>query len=74
MKYAIVKINHGINKYKRVFKLEVVEYLNEASDKTIIKKVITKISFWFLLKNILFFGTTIKKQHMIVIMGIYKGL
>ena len=45
MKYAIVKINHGINKYKRVFKLEVVEYLNEASDKTIIKKVITKISF-----------------------------
>ena len=37
--YIEKKINQGIAKYIIVVKLEIVEYLNDASEKIIIKKV-----------------------------------
>ena len=39
----------GITIYKKVDKLEIEEYLNEASEKVIIKNVIKNIIFLFLL-------------------------
>ena len=53
---------------------EAVAYRNDASEKRIIKKVIKKMIFLFLLYEILFFGKIIKKQHNSAIIGIYKGL
>ena len=43
------KIDEAITIYKKVDKLEIEEYLNEASEKVIIKNVIKNIIFLFLL-------------------------
>tara|TARA_B100001063_G_C16317922_1_gene336045 strand:- start:106 stop:297 length:192 start_codon:yes stop_codon:yes gene_type:complete len=63
-----------MTKYKNVEKLDSVEYLRDASDKTNIKKVIKKIIFLCFLYLKLFFGTTSKKQLKIAIIGINNGL
>ena len=66
----MMKINKGINKYKKTEIFELVEYLNEASERTKIKKVRVKIIFLYLLCLKLFFGKIIKKQLKIAIIGI----
>ena len=66
----MMKINKGINTYKETEIFEVVEYLNEASDRTNIKKVRVKIIFLNLLCLKLCFGKIIKKQLKIAIIGI----
>ena len=43
--YIKIKTNQGITRYISVVKFEIVEYLNDASEKIIIKKVIKKIIF-----------------------------
>tara|TARA_Y100001970_G_C13498706_1_gene492584 strand:+ start:222 stop:419 length:198 start_codon:yes stop_codon:yes gene_type:complete len=65
-----MKINKGINIYKETEIFELVEYLNEASDRTNIKKVRVKIIFLYFLCLKLFFGKIIKKQLKIAIKGI----
>ena len=65
----MMKINKGINTYKATEIFELVEYLNEASDKTRTKKVSVKIIFLYLLYLKLFFGKIIKKQLKIAIIG-----
>ena len=44
----MMKIIKGINTYKKTEIFELVEYLNEASDKTNTKKVRVKIIFLYL--------------------------
>ena len=66
----MMKINKGINIYKETEIFELVEYLNEASDRTNIKKVRVKIIFLYFLFLKLFFGKIIKKQLKIAIIGI----
>ena len=43
-----MKLNIGITKYKKVAKLEIVEYLKDDSEMINKKKVTTKIIFLFL--------------------------
>ena len=57
-------------KYKKVAKLEIVEYLKDASEMINAKNVIIKIVFLFLSYLRLFLGTIIKKQLKIAINGI----
>ena len=66
----MMKINKGIKTYKETDIFELVEYLNEASDRTNTKNVRVKIIFLNLLCLKLFFGKIIKKQLKIAIIGI----
>ena len=44
---------------------EIVEYLNDASEKIMIKKVIKKIIFLFLVFNLLFLGELLKNNSLL---------